>query len=199
MVPFTVASTCASMETSHTLVQTSPAPACVVIATASCNCAALKSTSVRRAPSCPRRFAAAKPMPLAAPVTMATLFSYRRMDRLLFGIFRRFCSAGSELPCLDALFERPFVAVLTGQDNWYLQAYALCRQYRAPGFNQRLVSSPYRPDVAFEIEQPECIDIAVVLSQRGIPVNLVGQRIPGKSNDGNAVVAHAQNISPFFP
>src|SRR4051794_35747479 len=150
-VPLTVASTCDSMETSHTLVQTSAAPACVVVAAASFKRASCKSTSVNRAPSCPSRFAAARPMPLAAPVTMATLFSYRRMDEFLFGILWRFGSSTAESPCLAAFFLRPFVAMLTGQDDRYLQAHALCRQDRAPGFDQRLVGRPDRPDVTFEI------------------------------------------------
>src|SRR3954467_956837 len=132
MVPLTVASTCDSTETSHKLVQTSTAPACVVVAAASFKRVSCKSTSVRRAPSCPSRFAAARPMPLAAPVTMATLFSYRRNDEFLFGIFWRFGSGTAESLCLNVFLLHPFLAVLTWQGDRYLKAHALGWQYRSP-------------------------------------------------------------------
>src|SRR3954470_4115898 len=68
----TAASTCSGIETSHAITSTSP-PACFRAASVSLRATAVRSRMATRAPSAAKASAVARPMPLAAPVTRATL------------------------------------------------------------------------------------------------------------------------------
>src|SRR5258705_9450175 len=79
------------------------------------------------------------------------------------------------------------------------QAYALRRQDIAPVGDQLLVSLADVADLAVEIEQAERIDVAVLLAERGVPVDLVGQAVPGEADGRDADVPEAQDVGPFLP
>ena len=79
------------------------------------------------------------------------------------------------------------------------QADARGRKHVAPIGDQLLVGLADVADLAVEVEQPERIDVAVLLAQRGVPVDLVGQAIPGEADGRDADVAQAQHVGPFLP
>ena len=54
-------------------------------------------------------------------------------------------------------------------------------------------------DPAVEVEQAERVHIAVLFAQRSVPVDLVGQAIPGEAHGRDAHVAQAQDVGPFLP
>src|SRR5215204_3331293 len=70
---FTVPATCTSEETSHATPSASGAPASRKLAALLSAASPFRSAMTTRAPSDPRRLAVARPIPLAAPVTIATL------------------------------------------------------------------------------------------------------------------------------
>ena len=72
-------------------------------------------------------------------------------------------------------------------------------KHLAPVADQLLVGLADVADVAVEIVQAERVDVAVLLAQRGVPVDLVGQRIPGEADGRDADVAQAQDVGPFLP
>lgn len=39
--------------------------------------------------------------------------------------------------------------------------------------------------------------VTVVLAEGGVPVDLVGERIPGKADDGHAGIAQVQDVDPI--
>src|ERR687894_1817119 len=41
--------------------------------------------------------------------------------------------------------------------------------------------------------------MAILLTERSVPVDLIGERIPGEADDGNAAIADPQNVGPFLP
>ena len=79
------------------------------------------------------------------------------------------------------------------------QADALRRKHVAPVGDQLLVGLADVADLAVEVEQAERIDVAVLLAKRGVPVDLVGQRVPGEADGRDADVAQAQDVGPFLP
>src|SRR5918997_6464824 len=90
-------------------------------------------------------------------------------------------------------------AALAGFLDRHDQAHRRSRQDVAPVGDQLLVGPADVADFAVDIEQAERIDIAVLLAQRGVPVDLVNQRIPGEANGGDADVAQPQHVGPFLP
>src|SRR5205823_2296145 len=63
-----------------------------------------------------------------------------------------------------------FAELLDGND----QAYARSREHVPPVGDQLLVGLADVAHLAVEIEQPERIDVAVLLAQRRVPIHLVG-------------------------
>src|SRR6185369_5932944 len=60
------------------------------------------------------------------------------------------------------------------------QADTLRRQDVSPVGDQLLVGLADVADLAVEVEQAERIDVAVLLPERGVPIDLVGQAVPGE-------------------
>src|SRR3546814_20114961 len=79
------------------------------------------------------------------------------------------------------------------------KAQALRWQNFSPGSDQFLVSAAHSADVAVKIIQPQWIDVAVLLTKRGVPVDLIGERVPGKTYCRDADIAQTENIGPFIP
>src|SRR4051794_19702445 len=110
----------------------------------------------------------------------------------------------SLLPCLAhvvrcAIGEVALAGRLADLLDWNDQADARGRQNVAPVGDQLLVGLADVADLAVEVEEAERVHIAVLLAKRGVPVDLVGQRIPGEAYGRNAHVAQAKNVRPFFP
>src|SRR5215210_2951345 len=133
------------------------------------------------APSAPRRRAAERPMPLDPPVTMATRF-LKRMGSDLLLLFRELL----HLAAAAMILARPVAAtagetllILAWQDHGDVQAHALHRQNFAPGMNKLFVSLADPTDVAVQVVEAERVHSVVLLAQRGIPIDLVRQRVPG--------------------
>ena len=61
------------------------------------------------------------------------------------------------------------------------------------------VRSPDRVDVAVQVVQAERVDYAVLVTQGGVPVDLIRERVPRESRFRNAGVAHAQDIGLLLP
>src|SRR3954453_11903853 len=76
--------------------------------------------------------------------------------------------------CIVAILE--MVTDLLDRNN---QAHARGREHVAPVSDQLLVGLADIADLAVEIEQPKRVDVAVLLAKRGIPVDLVGEAVPG--------------------
>lgn len=72
------------------------------------------------------------------------------------------------------------------------------RQHFAPICDQLLIGLANRSGIPVEIEQAKRVDRPIVLAKRGVPVDLVRQRIPSKADDRNPVVAYAKNVRPFL-
>ena len=68
----TAASTSSGFDTSQAIASTSP-PAFLTASAVSCSASSVRSRIATRAPSAAKAIAVARPMPLAAPVTKATL------------------------------------------------------------------------------------------------------------------------------
>src|SRR6476646_8685039 len=79
------------------------------------------------------------------------------------------------------------------------EADARRRKHVAPVGDQLLIGLADVADLAVEIEQPERVDVAVLLAERRVPIDLVGQAVPGESDGRYADVAQAQNVGPFLP
>src|SRR3569623_3207112 len=62
------------------------------------------------------------------------------------------------------------------------QADARRRKHVAPVSDQLLVRLADVADLAVEVEQPERVHIAVLLAKRRVPIELVGQRVPGEAD-----------------
>src|SRR3954452_25101589 len=76
----------------------------------------------------------------------------------------------------------------------YDQADALCRKHVAPVGDQLLVRLADVAHLAVEVEQPERVDVAVLLAERGVPVDLAGQAVPGKADGRDTDVPEAQDV-----
>ena len=135
-----------------------------------------------------RRAAAPWPgrCPLAPPVTMATL----SVEPSLHGTLLTVALCGAAVPGSAGTWRAccwrrraQVSSCCAGQHDRHLQADALGRQHLAPVGDELLVGLAHGPDVAVEVVQAERIHPAVVLAQRGVPVHLVGQRIPGEADD----------------
>src|SRR3954470_24773954 len=85
--------------------------------------------------------------------------------------------------------------LLDGHD----QAHALRRKHVAPVGDQLLVGLADVADLAVEVEQAERVDVAVLLAERGIPVDLIGEAVPGEADGRDSDVAQAQHVGPFLP
>src|SRR3546814_2505964 len=79
------------------------------------------------------------------------------------------------------------------------KAQALRWQHFSPGSDQFLVIAAHSADVAGKIIQPQWIDVAVLLTKRGVPVDLIGERVPGKTYFRDADMTQTENIGPFIP
>src|SRR3954468_5284581 len=69
----------------------------------------------------------------------------------------------------------------------------------APIGDQLLVRLADVPDLAVEVEEAKRIDVAVLLAERSIPVDLVGKAVPGEPDSRDADVAQPQHVRPFLP
>src|SRR3546814_1276993 len=78
------------------------------------------------------------------------------------------------------------------------KAQALRWQHFSPGSDQFLVSAAHSADVAVKIIQPQWIDVAVLLTKRGVPVDLIGERVQGKTYCRDADIAQTENIGQFL-
>ena len=72
-------------------------------------------------------------------------------------------------------------------------------QNLAPVAYQPFVGATDVPDVAIEVVKAERVHIAVLLSERRVPVDLVGQRVPGEADGRDTDVPQAKDVGPFLP
>src|SRR5687767_7516880 len=79
------------------------------------------------------------------------------------------------------------------------QADGRGRQDVAPVGDQLLVGLADIADLAVRVEQAERVDVAVLLAERSVPVDLVDQAVPGEADGWDADVAQAQDVRPFLP
>src|SRR5690606_34168322 len=80
-----------------------------------------------------------------------------------------------------ALLRSPEVLGVSGFDearvDGDLEAHALGRQHLPPVRDELLVRLPDLPNLAVEIEEAERVHAPVVLAERGVPVDLIGDRV----------------------
>src|SRR5712691_409334 len=67
-----------------------------------------------------------------------------------------------------------------------------------PGGDQTTEGLANRPDPTVEVVQSGRDEATVVLAQRGVPVDNVGQAVPGKADDRNAVLLPAVHAGPLL-
>src|SRR3546814_10555988 len=79
------------------------------------------------------------------------------------------------------------------------KAQALRWQHFSPGSDQFLVSAAHSADVAVKIIQPQWIDVDVLLTKRGVPVDLIGERGPGKTYCRDAGKIGRANVRTPIP
>src|SRR5215213_783350 len=94
---------------------------------------------------------------------------------------------------------RVVAAIFARPDHRHRQAYALGREHLAPVPDELLVGRPDRAGSTAEVINPEGVDYILVVAKRRVPVDLVGQRVPGEADDGHTTVAHAHDVRPFLP
>src|SRR3954447_6654179 len=107
-----------------------------------------------------------------------------------------FISLAGKLDLVHVAPGRVLVCMLGKLFDRHDQAHALRRKHVSPVGDQLLVGLADVADVTVEVEQPERIDVAILLAKRGVPVDLVGQRIPGEADRRDADVAQPQHVRP---
>src|SRR4051812_18191459 len=88
---------------------------------------------------------------------------------------------------------------MLGRDDRHDEAQARGGGHVLPVRDQLLVGAADVPDVAVEIVEPERIDVTVLLAKRRVPIDLVGQRIPGEADGRDADVPDPEDVGPFLP
>src|SRR5437016_1208220 len=77
---------------------------------------------------------------------------------------------------------------------------AVCqRRNPAELLDQLLVLCGDGMRLPIEIVKPALVDVASLLGELNIPINLVGQAVPREPQDGNSIAAHPQDVGPLFP
>src|SRR5690349_4304984 len=163
-----------------------------------------RSRKASKAPSTvsaqPSRLASPQPN---APSSASTRTNSQRGGTWKVSIFPILRSVTACLVRLAALVEVAAGSVLLVMFGELLdrhhEADAGRRKHVPPIGDQLLVSSPDVADLAVEVEQPERIDVAVLLAKRGVPVDLVGKAVPGEADRWDSDVAQAKDVGPFLP
>src|SRR4051794_35179656 len=86
------------------------------------------------------------------------------------------------LPSLFLLLARARHFVVRWRNDRNDKAQAGSRKHLAPIADQALVGSADISNVPVEVIEAERVDVSVLLAKRGVPVDLVGQRIPGEAD-----------------
>src|SRR5207253_4103271 len=151
-----------------------------------------RSRSASNAPSTasaqPSRLASPQP---TAPSSLSTRTNSQRGGAKKVSIRPILRSLTGEPRFIDHAPRGVIVVVLAELLDRHHQAHALRRQHVAPVGDQLLVSAADIADLAVEVEQAERIYVAVLLAERGVPVDLVGQAVPGEADGRDADVAQA--------
>ena len=74
------------------------------------------------------------------------------------------------------------------------QAKALGGKYVSPLLDQLFETFADGSDLPVEIVKTERIDVTVVLPESSVPINLIGQAVPGKSENWHAIQLQAVHI-----
>src|SRR3990170_1132941 len=153
------------------------------------SCPTKRSRSDSNAPSTasawPSRLASPQP---TAPSSLSTRTNIQRGGTKNVSMRPIFMSVSGQAVRADPPPGGIVVAALTDLLDRHDQANGRGRQHVAPVGDQLLVGLADVADLAVRVEQAERIDIAVLLAQRGVPVELVDQRIPGEADGGDADV-----------
>src|SRR5256885_5715407 len=89
--------------------------------------------------------------------------------------------------------------IFSRRNNGNGEAHALRWQDFLPIEDQLLIRTADRSDLTIKVEQSNGPNMVVSLAQGGVPINLVGQRVPSEADDRHTIVADAQHIRPLFP
>src|SRR4051812_45801138 len=127
----------------------------------------------------PSRLASPQP---TAPSSLSTRTNSQRGGVKKVSIRPIFISLTGQPRFVEIASGRVVVVVLAHLLDRDDQAHAGGRKHVAPIGDQLFVCSTDVADLAVQIEQAERIDVAVLLAERGVPVDLVGQRIPGAAD-----------------
>src|SRR5690242_10313003 len=163
-----------------------------------------RSRNASNAPSTasaqPSRLASPQPN---APSSASTRTNSQRGGTWKVSIFPILRSVTACLVRLAALVEVAAGSVLLVMFGELLdrhhEADAGSRKHVAPVGDQLLVGAADVADLAVEVEQPERIDVAVLLAKRRVPVDLVGEAVPGEADGRDTDVAKAEDVGPFLP
>src|SRR3954454_8592813 len=67
-----------------------------------------------------------------------------------------------------------------------------------PLADQLTVELPDWPDLALEVVQAQRVDVPGVLTEHAVPVDLVGQAVPGEADQRDAVLLEAHHVGPLL-
>src|SRR5688572_12442773 len=142
-----------------------------------------RSRKLSNAPSTasawPSRLASPQP---TAPSSLSTRTNSQRGGTKNVSMRPIFISVSGQFLGADPAPGGIVVAALADLLDRHDQADARRRQHVAPIGDQLLIGLADVADLAVHVEQAERIDVAVLLAERGVPVDLVNQRIPGEAD-----------------
>ncbi len=90
-------------------------------------------------------------------------------------------------------------AILDASFQHGLDAMGACAELGLEKADQVLVGLADRPRIAVEVEQADRIDVAERLPQRDVPVDLIGERVPGEADHRHAGLADELHVVPLPP